>query len=47
MLLIGVPRILEGTLPFYLGNDEDDPSWDVFADYMSQTRININIRQVF
>ncbi|CAG8554009.1 10479_t:CDS:2 [Paraglomus occultum] len=43
----GVPRILEGTLPFYLEKDGADPSWDVFADYMSQTRININIRQVF
>ncbi|KAI8979409.1 hypothetical protein BDF20DRAFT_906067 [Mycotypha africana] len=46
----GVPRILEGTLPDYLKADsdyDDFPDWKLFGDYMSTTRINLNIRQVF
>ena len=45
----GVPRILEGTLPAYLGEgtDIDDELWTPYARYMDTTRININVRQVF
>lgn len=45
----GVPRILEGTLPAYIGNgiDADSGSWAPYARYMDTTRININVRQVF
>ena len=45
----GVPRILEGTLPAYLGEGTnlDDGLWAPYARYMDTTRININVRQVF
>jgi alkylated DNA repair protein alkB family protein 1 len=45
----GVPRILEGTLPAYLGEGTDinDGLWTPYAQYMNTTRININVRQVF
>ncbi len=45
----GVPRILEGTLPAYLGEgaNTDDGLWAPYARYMDTTRININVRQVF
>ncbi|RIA92841.1 hypothetical protein C1645_691274 [Glomus cerebriforme] len=44
----GVPRILEGTLPRYLEpNYDDDPEWKIYGDFMSTTRINVNVRQVF
>jgi alkylated DNA repair protein alkB family protein 1 len=45
----GVPRILEGTLPVYLGEGTniDDELWTPYARYMDATRININVRQVF
>ncbi|RHZ77078.1 hypothetical protein Glove_186g49 [Diversispora epigaea] len=45
----GVPRILEGTLPEYLksNNLKEDSEWDIYANYMSTSRININVRQVF
>ncbi|KAJ3298344.1 hypothetical protein HK104_010809 [Borealophlyctis nickersoniae] len=48
----GVPRILENSLPDYLAKDpEGDPSrdsdWDLFSDYLSTARINVNVRQVF
>ncbi|KAI7907921.1 uncharacterized protein BX663DRAFT_492426 [Cokeromyces recurvatus] len=46
----GVPRILDGTLPDYLspeGHYEDSPDWKIYGDYMTTTRINLNIRQVF
>ena len=45
----GVPRILEGTLPVYLGEGTniDDELWTPYARYMDTTRININVRQVF
>ncbi|CAG8499270.1 3770_t:CDS:2 [Diversispora eburnea] len=44
-----VPRILEGTLPEYLksNNLKEDPEWDIYANYMLTSRININVRQVF
>lgn len=47
---LGVPRILEDTLPghFPLGLDDEDPSsWTSYESYMRTTRININVRQVF
>ncbi|EXX51942.1 uncharacterized protein OCT59_023028 [Rhizophagus irregularis] len=44
----GVPRILEGTLPKYLEpNYDDDPEWKIYGDFMSSSRINVNVRQVF
>lgn len=48
--ILGVPRILEDTLPahFSLGlDDEDASSWTSYESYMRTTRININVRQVF
>ncbi|KAJ3323083.1 hypothetical protein HDU76_013735 [Blyttiomyces sp. JEL0837] len=47
----GVPRILADTLPDYLKADSlDDPNrdedWDIFAEFLSTARININVRQV-
>lgn len=54
LVIIGVPRILENTLPAYLessrkddDDDDDDDGWKLFGDYMSTARINLNIRQVF
>lgn len=44
--LVGVPRILEGTLPVHL-QDSSELCWEPFAAYMMTTRININVRQVF
>ncbi|KNC97061.1 alkylated DNA repair protein AlkB [Spizellomyces punctatus DAOM BR117] len=42
-----VPRILENTLPEYLFPHVDEaPDWDLFAEYMAASRININVRQV-
>lgn len=50
MMLTGVPRILEGTLPPHLegntGSDLED-GWDVYEEYLRKTRINVNVRQVF
>ncbi|KXN69550.1 hypothetical protein CONCODRAFT_7959 [Conidiobolus coronatus NRRL 28638] len=51
----GVPRIIENTLPEYLTSSKTNPSleedelnyWDVIADYLQTTRVNINVRQVF
>ncbi|KAI1315981.1 hypothetical protein EDD11_010563 [Mortierella claussenii] len=58
----GVPRIIEDTLPSYLGrgrlSDQEqqrqdepegaqDPDWDVYAEYLAEARINLNIRQVY
>lgn len=44
----GVPRILEGSLPVYLKKSEDhDEDWDLIAEYLETTRLNINARQVF
>lgn len=45
---LGVPRILENTLPDYmLSESVDDEDWKIFGDYMKTARINLNIRQVF
>lgn len=48
----GVPRILEGSLPSHLKAEslEDEgltKEWQPYEDYLSTTRININVRQVF
>ncbi|ORY02811.1 hypothetical protein K493DRAFT_207828 [Basidiobolus meristosporus CBS 931.73] len=43
----GVPRILEGTLPDHLKPNPEDPDWDIYADFVNEARINVNIRQVF
>ncbi|KAG8898913.1 hypothetical protein FRC01_010724 [Tulasnella sp. 417] len=43
----GVPRILEGTLPSHLSTTENGDDWEPFAEYMANTRVNINVRQVF
>lgn len=42
----GVPRIIEGTLPGYLQKSQD-PDWDIYAEYLAEARINLNIRQVY
>ncbi|KAK0197173.1 hypothetical protein F5146DRAFT_1099468 [Armillaria mellea] len=42
----GVPRILDGTLPPHLAECGDE-DWARYGSYMSTTRININVRQVF
>ncbi|KAJ3181059.1 hypothetical protein HDU85_003764 [Gaertneriomyces sp. JEL0708] len=46
-----VPRILENTLPAYLAPDapleEGEEEWALFGDYMTTTRVNINVRQVY
>ncbi|KAJ3179082.1 hypothetical protein HK101_010077 [Irineochytrium annulatum] len=48
----GVPRVLKNTLPDFLKADDvdmavRDEDWDIFAEFMQTTRINLNIRQVF
>ncbi|KAG1395684.1 hypothetical protein G6F60_010092 [Rhizopus arrhizus] len=46
----GVPRIIEGSLPNYLSNENeynDSPNWKLFGEFMSTSRINLNIRQVY
>ncbi|KAH8108177.1 hypothetical protein BXZ70DRAFT_1015809, partial [Cristinia sonorae] len=44
----GVPRIFSDTLPPHLqGNNEEEQNWQLFAEYMKTTRINVNVRQVF
>lgn len=44
----GVPRILEDSLPNHLkSKGEVEEDWDLIADYLGTTRININVRQVF
>ncbi|KAG1081807.1 hypothetical protein G6F42_022816 [Rhizopus arrhizus] len=46
----GVPLIIENTLPDYLSNNnqyDDAPDWKLFGDFMSTSRINLNIRQVY
>ncbi|KAF9910911.1 hypothetical protein BX616_010749 [Lobosporangium transversale] len=43
----GVPRIIENTLPQYLQSRIDDPDWDIYAEYLAEARINLNIRQVY
>ena len=47
-----VPRILEGSLPPHLkaaplGDDIQRTEWEPYEEYLSTTRININVRQVF
>lgn len=49
-MLLGVPLILENTLPDYLSNNNeyaDSPDWKLFGDFMDTSRINLNIRQVY
>lgn len=45
-LFVGVPLIIENSLPEYLSNEED-PDYKLFGDFMSTSRINLNIRQVY
>ncbi|KAF9569177.1 hypothetical protein EC968_002685 [Mortierella alpina] len=47
ILLQSVPRIIEGTLPSYLQARPEEPEWDIYADYLAEARINLNIRQVY
>ncbi|KAH9926101.1 uncharacterized protein B0H18DRAFT_1006549 [Fomitopsis serialis] len=42
----GVPRILEGTLPPHLESGADG-DWVVYEEYLRNSRINVNVRQVF
>lgn len=49
-LFIGVPLIIEDTLPDYLSNNntyQDALDWELYGDFMSTARINLNIRQVY
>ncbi|KAF9359814.1 hypothetical protein BGX26_011372 [Mortierella sp. AD094] len=43
----GVPRIIENSLPTYLQSQPEEPEWNIYADYLSEARINLNIRQVY
>lgn len=44
----GVPRILPGTLPNHLVIDPDDEEeWVPYHKYIANSRINVNVRQVF
>jgi alkylated DNA repair dioxygenase AlkB len=43
----GVPRILESTIPDHLKPDDEDREWKPYSEYMTNSRININVRQVF
>jgi alkylated DNA repair protein alkB family protein 1 len=43
---IGVPLIIEDSLPEYLVNDDDDDDWKLYGEFMKTARINLNIRQV-
>ena len=51
MHCLGVPRILEGTLPPHFMSellpDSERESWAPYEQYMRTTRINVNVRQVF
>ena len=43
-----VPRILENSLPPHLKvASMGDEEWEPYEEYLSTTRININVRQVF
>jgi len=44
-----VPRILENTLPDYLVHSDDgkDGDWVQILEYLGNSRVNINVRQVF
>lgn len=44
--LLGVPRIIENSLPEYLSTRVKDEDWELYGSYMSTSRINLNIRQV-
>jgi hypothetical protein len=46
MDVVGVPRIIEDTLPSHFQADLD-PDWEPYAAYVQTARININVRQVF
>ena len=41
----GLPTTIPGTTPSYLLENSDD--WRGFSDFMRQSRINLNVRQVF
>lgn len=44
----GVPRVMEGTLPAYFEEDEEDTEERrAVKRFMKAARININARQVF
>ena len=44
---VGVPRVLDGTLPDHLLSFGEDLESDLLENYLRTTRININVRQVF
>ena len=46
VFVVGVPRIIEDTLPSHFQADLD-PDWEPYAAYIQTARININVRQVF
>lgn len=47
-LMIGVPRIMEGTLPSHFGiREQDSEVVKAVKGYIASGRVNINARQVF
>ncbi|KAJ3312135.1 hypothetical protein HDV04_003389 [Boothiomyces sp. JEL0838] len=42
----GVPLVIKDTLPDTL-KANGDTDWDLFQDYLSHTRVNLNLRQVY
>jgi alkylated DNA repair protein alkB homolog 1 len=46
--LVGIPRILDNSLPQQLEVRGGDVEWsEEYEEYMQTTRINVNVRQVF
>lgn len=46
--MIGVPRIMEGTLPSHFGiREQDSEVVKAVKGYIASGRVNINARQVF
>lgn len=45
-MFVGVPRILDNTLPSHFSAAGDE-EWAPYEEYLRTTRVNINVRQVF
>lgn len=46
-MYVGVPRILENTLPSHLTATAEGEDWTPYEEYLRTTRVNVNVRQVF
>ena len=45
--MVGVARVIAGTVPSFLRADASDERWNAFGQYLETgIRLNINIRQV-